>query len=141
VDYLFNPSKVADLSDIEVDVALTNVRRMQHHVKVIMDKFEASPHYHQLVYDNEWVNHPDEYYVPGSVYKDLFKEYFGDIGLQHFLTEYGINQHTFSTHSAFHKNCQLFYSAISFHEVECVQEKLNELYARLCMIETEMYTG
>jgi hypothetical protein len=114
VDYVFSPSAKADLSDIDKDVAIENVKRIKYVVQKLLERFENSPKYHILCYENEWINHPDEYFVSPGVFKNVFINSFGDIYLQHFLTEYKFDSTSYSMMRNFNKTCDFFYSKNSY---------------------------
>ena len=122
-----------DLNDIEKDVAINNVRRLEEKVETVLERFETSPNFHIVSYENEWINHPDEYFVKSDVFRNLFKNFFDNINLQNFLT----HDHIFDVDeninklNDFHNSCDMLYSNLSYDEVECASNQLAKLHARL----------
>ena len=128
---MFSPSSKADLSDVERHVAVFNVKWLENAVETTLARFESSPNFRILDFENEWINHPDEYFVETGVFKNLFKNFFGDIYLQHFLTEYNFDKENMDKVRNFRASCDLLYSQLSYDEVECAFNKLANLHALL----------
>ena len=132
MDYVFTFEPKVDLNDIEKDVAIKNVKRIENALEAVTNRFESSPNFRVLCYENDWVNHPDEYYVKPGVFKNVFKNFFGDITLSHFLSEYSFDEFdTFKNLVNFRKTCALLYSDFSYDEVECAYNQILQLNARL----------
>lgn len=129
---MFSSSAKADLSDVEKDVAINNVRRLARIPERIMERFETSPNFHLISFDNHWVNHPDEYYVEPGVFKNLFKNFFGDIRLEHFLTQYKFDDDNNVKLKNFCNACDFLFLKLSYDEVECACNQLLNLYTLLC---------
>ena len=94
-----------DLSNVKKEVAINNVEKLLRTVERTMDRFESSPNFRIVSYENNWINHPDEFFVDLGCFKHLLKDYFGDIKMQHFLTEYKFNTTTIDKLKDFRDQC------------------------------------
>ena len=119
------------LNDINKEVACDNVRRLENAIEKSLERFETSPNFHIVSYKNEWINHPDENFVESGVFKNLFLNYFGDIYLHHFLTDYKFDLTTIDKVKDFRNSCDALYSKLSYNEVECAYNQLLNLHIRL----------
>ena len=129
---MFTRSTKLPLNNIKKDVAIDNVRRMKLAMEHIMDRFESSPNFfHDCTSTDRWINHPDEYFVECGTFKSLFRNFFGDIYLQDFLTKYEFDDIVSNKVIVFHNSCNWLYSNISYNEVECAYDQLQILHDRL----------
>ena len=129
---MFTRSARLPLNNIKKDVAIDNARRMKLAVEHIMDRFETSPNFfNDSIFTNSWINHPDEYFVQCGIFKNLFRNFFGDIHLQDFLTDYKFDDTAVGRVKDFCNSCDWLYSKLSFIEVECAYDQLLNMHARL----------
>lgn len=100
-------------------------------IEDIIERFESSPNFRILCYENQWINHPDEYYVKPDTFKNVFKTFFGDINLQCFLSNFELDEEAFRKLLDFRNACHLLHSKLAYDEVECAYNQFSKLHARL----------
>lgn len=93
----------------------------------ILAKFEASTNFHTLWCLNEWINHPDSYYVSEGVFKEIFKKYFGGLNLLDFLCDSSYHKNNFNVLQYFYSDCMEVFEKLSYDEVESAHDRLSVL--------------
>ena len=132
MEYVFDASNPVYPNDSICKLtAVENVRRLESAIDHVLERFETSPNFKLFYCDNEWINHPDEYYVEANVFKNIFKNSFGNITLDHFLTNFSFDGDNVSMLIDFVKSCDILYSKLSYDEVECAFNQIVALHARL----------
>lgn len=121
-----------DVSNAKLEVAIPNVKKLLNATESILNQFESSQNFHVVSYRNEWINHPDEFFVELGVFKRLLRGYFGDIKMKNFLTDYQFDTTVCDKVKDFTDWSKLLYSKISYNEVECAYNQLLKLDALLC---------
>ena len=119
-----------DISDVEIDVAFQNIEDLISTLEKVMRQFESSPNYEVLIALRKWDNHPDQFSVDDSVFSTLLNDYFGDITMHYFLTEFTF-KHEPLLLSNMLQECREQYDKLSHDDVECALEQMYSLHNRL----------
>lgn len=94
----------------------------------VLERFETSPRFKPFSFENEWINHPDEYYVAPNVFKNVFHNFFGNITLHQFLSTYSFDdKDNVGLLQDFRNSVYLLHSKLSYNEVECAHNQMTTL--------------